>query len=147
MEIRQKRHKTLKWYQNSKVPTNWYRTNKFGTYFSIISVSVSGFLNFIDGLWSSCGDQRIIVFTTNHKEKLDHALLRPGRMDVHINTSYLWMIYPSLGDRTISSLFSKLCRFSCKKSPLCRNISKPFLTIALTSSSIVSVSNVARWSN
>ncbi|KAJ0837388.1 putative AAA+ ATPase domain, ATPase, AAA-type, core, AAA-type ATPase domain-containing protein [Helianthus annuus] len=51
-------------------------------------VTLSGFLNFIDGLWSSCGDQRIIIFTTNHKEKLDPALLRPGRMDVHINMSY-----------------------------------------------------------
>lgn len=45
-------------------------------------------LNFIDGLWSSCGDERIIIFTTNHKEKLDDALLRPGRMDVHIHMSY-----------------------------------------------------------
>ncbi|OMO84474.1 hypothetical protein COLO4_22024 [Corchorus olitorius] len=41
-----------------------------------------------DGLWSSCGDERIIVFTTNHKERLDPALLRPGRMDMHINLSY-----------------------------------------------------------
>ncbi|KAI7986559.1 Protein HYPER-SENSITIVITY-RELATED 4 [Camellia lanceoleosa] len=52
------------------------------------SVTLSGLLNFIDGLWSSCGDERIIVFTTNHKEKLDPALLRPGRMDVHIHMSY-----------------------------------------------------------
>ncbi|CAI0398799.1 unnamed protein product [Linum tenue] len=51
-------------------------------------VTLSGLLNFIDGLWSSCGDERIIVFTTNHKEKLDSALLRPGRMDMHINLSY-----------------------------------------------------------
>ncbi|XP_054823349.1 AAA-ATPase At3g50940-like isoform X2 [Prosopis cineraria] len=51
-------------------------------------VTLSGLLNFIDGLWSSCGDERIIVFTTNHKEKLDPALLRPGRMDVHIHMSY-----------------------------------------------------------
>ncbi|KAJ0659839.1 putative AAA+ ATPase domain, ATPase, AAA-type, core, AAA-type ATPase domain-containing protein [Helianthus annuus] len=51
-------------------------------------VTLSGFLNFIDGLWSSCGDERIIVFTTNRKEKLDPALLRAGRMDVHINMSY-----------------------------------------------------------
>nr|GLL28468.1 AAA-ATPase At3g50940-like [Ipomoea trifida] len=49
---------------------------------------VSGLLNFIDGLWSSCGDERIIVFTTNHKERLEPALLRPGRMDVHIHMSY-----------------------------------------------------------
>ncbi|KAJ9704753.1 hypothetical protein PVL29_003007 [Vitis rotundifolia] len=51
-------------------------------------VTLSGLLNFIDGLWSSCGDERIIVFTTNHKDKLDPALLRPGRMDMHINMSY-----------------------------------------------------------
>ncbi|KAL6222370.1 hypothetical protein ACLB2K_005762 [Fragaria x ananassa] len=51
-------------------------------------VTLSGLLNFIDGLWSSCGDERIIIFTTNHKEKLDPALLRPGRMDVHVNMSY-----------------------------------------------------------
>ncbi len=51
-------------------------------------MTLSGLLNFIDGLWSSCGDERIIVFTTNHKEKLDSALLRPGRMDVHVHMSY-----------------------------------------------------------
>ncbi|XP_022740334.1 AAA-ATPase At1g43910-like [Durio zibethinus] len=50
--------------------------------------TLSGLLNFIDGLWSSCGNERIIIFTTNHKEKLDPALLRPGRMDVHIPMGY-----------------------------------------------------------
>ncbi|KAH7857316.1 hypothetical protein Vadar_011217 [Vaccinium darrowii] len=51
-------------------------------------VTLSGLLNFIDGLWSSCGDERIIVFTTNYKDELDPALLRPGRMDVEIHMSY-----------------------------------------------------------
>ncbi len=51
-------------------------------------VTLSGLLNFTDGLWSCCGDERIIVFTTNHVEKLDPALLRPGRMDMHIHMSY-----------------------------------------------------------
>ncbi|XP_057786764.1 AAA-ATPase At3g50940-like [Salvia miltiorrhiza] len=51
--------------------------------------TLSGLLNFIDGLWSSCGDERIIIFTTNNKGKLDPALLRPGRMDMHIHMSYL----------------------------------------------------------
>ncbi|XVF59673.1 hypothetical protein PTKIN_Ptkin07bG0294600 [Pterospermum kingtungense] len=51
-------------------------------------MTLSGLLNFIDGLWSSCGDERIIVLTTNRKHKLDPALLRPGRMDMHINMSY-----------------------------------------------------------
>ncbi|XP_016502334.1 AAA-ATPase At3g50940-like [Nicotiana tabacum] len=51
-------------------------------------ITLSGLLNFIDGLWSSCGDQKIIIFTTNHIEKLDPALLRPGRMDMHIHMAY-----------------------------------------------------------
>ncbi|ONH96915.1 hypothetical protein PRUPE_7G159400, partial [Prunus persica] len=55
---------------------------------TLTAVTLSGLLNFIDGLWSSCGDERIIVFTTNRKEKLDPALLRPGRMDLHIHLSY-----------------------------------------------------------
>ncbi|KAG7565229.1 ATPase AAA-type core [Arabidopsis suecica] len=52
------------------------------------TVTLSGLLNFVDGLWSSCGNERIIVFTTNYREKLDPALLRPGRMDMHIHMSY-----------------------------------------------------------
>ncbi|EEF47501.1 Mitochondrial chaperone BCS1, putative [Ricinus communis] len=51
-------------------------------------LTLSGLLNFIDGLWSSYGDERIIIFTTNYKDKLDSALLRPGRMDMHIHMSY-----------------------------------------------------------
>ena len=42
----------------------------------------------MDGLWTSFGDERIIIYTTNHKDSLDPALLRPGRMDVHIHMSY-----------------------------------------------------------
>ncbi|OWM88796.1 hypothetical protein CDL15_Pgr020750 [Punica granatum] len=51
-------------------------------------VTLSGMLNFIDGLLSSCGDERIIVSTTNHKEKLILALLCPGRKDAHVMMSY-----------------------------------------------------------
>ncbi|EEF52613.1 AAA-ATPase At3g50940 [Ricinus communis] len=51
-------------------------------------VTLSGLLNFIDGLWSSCGDERIVVFTTNHKDQLVPVLLRPGRMDMHLHLSY-----------------------------------------------------------
>ena len=52
------------------------------------SVTLSGLLNFIDGIWSACGQERIVVFTTNHLEKLDPALIRRGRMDMHIELSY-----------------------------------------------------------
>ncbi|KAK9077838.1 hypothetical protein SSX86_006176 [Deinandra increscens subsp. villosa] len=51
-------------------------------------VTLSGLLNFIDGLWSACGSERLIVFTTNYVEKLDPALIRRGRMDKHIEMSY-----------------------------------------------------------
>ncbi|KAE8713809.1 putative r2r3-myb transcription factor [Hibiscus syriacus] len=58
------------------------------------SITLSGLLNFTDGLWSCCGSERIFVFTTNHIEKLDPALLRCGRMDMHIFMSYC--SYPAL---------------------------------------------------
>ncbi|KAJ9537725.1 hypothetical protein OSB04_030458 [Centaurea solstitialis] len=51
-------------------------------------VTLSGLLNFIDGLWSACGSERLIVFTTNYVEKLDPALIRRGRMDMCIEMSY-----------------------------------------------------------
>ncbi|KAL0889784.1 hypothetical protein Bca101_013767 [Brassica carinata] len=52
------------------------------------AVTLSGLLNFIDGIWSACGQERILVFTTNHLGKLDQALIRRGRMDMHIELSY-----------------------------------------------------------
>uniref|UniRef100_A0A0E0MNC4 AAA+ ATPase domain-containing protein n=1 Tax=Oryza punctata TaxID=4537 RepID=A0A0E0MNC4_ORYPU len=53
-----------------------------------IKLTLSGMLNVIDGLWSACGSERIIIFTTNNKSKLDPALIRRGRMDMHIEMSY-----------------------------------------------------------
>ncbi|WOH10362.1 hypothetical protein DCAR_0729830 [Daucus carota subsp. sativus] len=69
-----------------------------------VQFSLSGLLNFIDGLWSSCGDERIIIFTTNHKDRLDPALLRPGRMDMHIHMSYLTMN----GFKTLASTYLEI---------------------------------------
>ncbi|KAK3164885.1 hypothetical protein QOZ80_1AG0026080 [Eleusine coracana subsp. coracana] len=51
-------------------------------------VTLSGLLNMVDGLWSSSGHERILIFTTNHVDRLDPALLRPGRMDVHVHMGY-----------------------------------------------------------
>ncbi|KAF8700391.1 hypothetical protein HU200_034326 [Digitaria exilis] len=60
-------------------------------------ITLSGLLNFIDGLWSTCGEERIIVFTTNYKDRLDPALLRPGRMDMHIYMGYCgWEAFKTL---------------------------------------------------
>ena len=63
-------------------------SNNITFMFFFLQFSLSGLLNIIDGLWSSCGEERIILFTTNDKDKLDPALLRPGRMDVHVHMSY-----------------------------------------------------------
>ncbi|KAK7269065.1 hypothetical protein RIF29_21781 [Crotalaria pallida] len=51
-------------------------------------VTLSGLLNFIDGIWSASSGERLIIFTTNYVEKLDRALIRRGRMDMHIELSY-----------------------------------------------------------
>ncbi|KAG5929025.1 hypothetical protein E4U53_002532 [Claviceps sorghi] len=45
-------------------------------------VSLSGLLNILDGVASQEG--RILIMTTNHIEKLDKALIRPGRVDMTI---------------------------------------------------------------
>jgi ATP-dependent 26S proteasome regulatory subunit len=42
-----------------------------------MQVTLSGLLNMVDGLWSSSGHERILNFTTNHKDRLDLAQLRP----------------------------------------------------------------------
>lgn len=47
-----------------------------------IEISFSGLLNALDGVAAQEG--RIIVLTTNHREKLDPALIRPGRIDVAV---------------------------------------------------------------
>jgi hypothetical protein len=43
-------------------------------------------LGFMDGLSSCCGEERVMVFTmSGGKEGVDPAVLRPGRLDVHIS--------------------------------------------------------------
>jgi chaperone BCS1 len=44
------------------------------------TVTFSGLLNALDGL--SAGEERIAFLTTNHIDRLDPALIRPGRIDV-----------------------------------------------------------------
>ncbi len=64
-----------------------------------IEVSFSGLLNALDGVGAQEG--RIVVLTTNHRERLDAALLRPGRIDVEVE----------LGNATASQLRGLLLRF------------------------------------
>ena len=50
------------------------------------NVSFSGLLHAIDGAASREG--RILIMTTNHRERLDPALIRPGRVDLQISFKY-----------------------------------------------------------
>ncbi|MEM9496386.1 MAG: ATP-binding protein [Pseudomonadota bacterium] len=50
-------------------------------------VSFSGLLNAIDGLAAQEG--RALFMTTNHKDRLDAALIRPGRADLHVELGLL----------------------------------------------------------
>lgn len=49
-------------------------------------VTFSGLLNALDGVRSQEG--RILMMTTNHRDKLDPALLRPGRADMHVELNH-----------------------------------------------------------
>lgn len=49
-------------------------------------LTLSGVLNALDGILES--ENRMIVITTNHIEKLDPALIRPGRIDKILNLTY-----------------------------------------------------------
>jgi chaperone BCS1 len=64
-----------------------------------VEVSFSGLLNAIDGVGAQEG--RIVVLTTNHRERLDAALIRPGRIDVQVE----------LGLATAEQLQGLLLRF------------------------------------
>ena len=45
-------------------------------------MTFSGLLNALDGVAS--GEERIIFMTTNHVDRLDPALIRPGRVDLSL---------------------------------------------------------------
>lgn len=45
-------------------------------------LTLGGLLNALDGIFA--GEGRILIMTTNHPEKLDTALLRPGRADYRL---------------------------------------------------------------
>lgn len=49
--------------------------------------SLSDVLNSIDGILSIHG--RVLIMTTNHYEKLDKALIRPGRIDLVIHVGFV----------------------------------------------------------
>jgi SpoVK/Ycf46/Vps4 family AAA+-type ATPase len=50
-------------------------------------LNLSGLLNVLDGVVDT--PERIIIMTTNHPEKLDEALIRPGRIDKCIHLGFM----------------------------------------------------------
>lgn len=56
------------------------------------SVTFSGLLNALDGVASA--EERIIFMTTNHIDRLDDALVRPGRVDMtmELSNATLWQM-------------------------------------------------------
>lgn len=60
--------------------------------YSGANVTYSGLLNALDGVASA--EERIIFMTTNHIDRLDDALIRPGRVDmtVHLGNATEWQM-------------------------------------------------------
>lgn len=51
------------------------------------SASLNSLMNMMDGF--ACNDKVIYIFTTNHLDKLDPALIRPGRIDLSLEIGYV----------------------------------------------------------
>lgn len=56
-------------------------------YFNKKTLDLSGILNILDGIIDT--PERMIIMTTNHVNKLDPALIRPGRIDHVIELGYI----------------------------------------------------------
>lgn len=50
-------------------------------------LDLSGILNVLDGVVDCPG--RLLIMTTNHPERLDPALIRPGRIDIKLELGYM----------------------------------------------------------
>ncbi|CCD23814.1 bifunctional AAA family ATPase chaperone/translocase BCS1 NDAI_0C01530 [Naumovozyma dairenensis CBS 421] len=85
-------------------------------------VTFSGLLNALDGVTSS--EETITFMTTNHREKLDPAILRPGRIDYQV----------LVGDATLYQIKHMFLKFYPGETKLCerfvQSVSKEFPSIA-----------------
>jgi len=83
-------------------------SNQNGTDHKRNRITLSGLLNAIDGVASHEG--RILVMTTNHPERLDPALIRPGRVDMQIG-------FKLAARQQIRELFIRMYADDCAKIP------------------------------
>lgn len=63
-------------------------------------ISTSGLLNAIDGV--AARDGRILIITSNHPDKLDAALIRPGRVDMRCH-------FGLAGEEEAREMFRRFC--------------------------------------
>jgi len=77
-----KGRQVLRMEKNESQAENATKNNKMS------QITLPGLLNIIDGIWSASTGERLIIFITNYAEKLDHALIRRGRMDMLIEFPY-----------------------------------------------------------
>lgn len=59
-----------------------------GALMQVFQGSIGELLNSLDGL--VCSEGVVVVMTTNHPERLDPALIRPGRVDYPVEFDYLY---------------------------------------------------------
>jgi chaperone BCS1 len=64
----------------ASVPREPGSNQQFKAYEGLTRVTMSGLLNAIDGVASA--EERVLFMTTNFVDRLDPALIRPGRVDV-----------------------------------------------------------------
>lgn len=81
------------------------------------NVGLGTILNIFDGI--SAPSNVVYVFTTNHIEKLDPALIRPGRIDLKLDIGYI-----------CNETFNQFCKFHYGKIPEMDVCLKPDLTFA-----------------
>jgi mitochondrial chaperone BCS1 len=89
-----------------------------------VEISFSGLLNALDGVGAQEG--RIVVLTTNHRERLDAALIRPGRIDLEIE----------LGNATAEQLQGLLLRFYPQAAAQAAQLAADYPTRALSPAQI-----------
>ncbi|KAG4440603.1 hypothetical protein IFR05_003920 [Cadophora sp. M221] len=96
-------------------------------------ISLSGLLNIIDGVASHEG--RVLVMTTNHPEKLDEALIRPGRVDHQV-------AFGNATQTQIKELFERMYTNDLPRSKLIISAPSPSLSppTSLSTSTSLSVS-------
>jgi len=72
---------------NSENKTNNYTKNTLTAPPSSTNITLSSLLNIMDGIAEDNG--RILIMTSNCWNKLDNALVRPGRIDIELEMGYI----------------------------------------------------------